>query len=77
MPRYFFDVKDGRRSVDPAGLELSSQQEALGFAQELAARLAAESNNNIGRRVVVIDIEGQEVLSVLVTNTAPDQSVDP
>ena len=46
MPRYFFDLKDGRRLVDPSGLECRD--------------LAAQSGGHSDRYVAVI-LDGQEI----------------
>ena len=67
MARYFFDVKDGKRLVDPAGVDFADDQEALRHAQQFAARLA-EDAKNIGHKVVVIDSQGQEIAAVVISS---------
>ena len=36
MPRYFFDIKDGHRLVDPAGRECKNDTAAKDMAEALA-----------------------------------------
>ena len=38
MPRYFFDVKNGHRLIDPAGLDCRNDQEAIERPPLLQAR---------------------------------------
>lgn len=42
MPRYFFDIEDGRALPDPIGSELADVAEALRHAERLLAELLAE-----------------------------------
>lgn len=60
MPRYFFDLKDGRRLVDPSGLECRDDVDAMSRAQQIAGDLAAQSGGHSDRYVAVI-LDGQEI----------------
>lgn len=61
MPRYFFDLKNGHRLVDPAGLDCSDDADALAKAEVIARKIADEGSNSAGRKVAVIDVEGREI----------------
>ena len=52
MPRYFFDIKNGHRLIDPAGLDCRDDQEAKDQAIIIAGQIAAdapETSAEIGR----------------------------
>jgi len=36
MPRYYFDIKDGHRLVDPAGLDFKNDHDAIERARVIA-----------------------------------------
>ncbi len=36
MPRYYFDIKDGHRLVDPSGLEFKNDDAAIAKAEVIA-----------------------------------------
>jgi hypothetical protein len=52
MPRYFFDVKNDHRLVDPAGLDCRNDQEAIAKAIFIAQTIAAETSETPGERQV-------------------------
>jgi hypothetical protein len=64
VPRYFFDVKNGHRLVDPAGVDCASDVEAMRHAEIIAKKIAVDVPKSIARRVAVIDNEGREVGTV-------------
>ena len=66
MPRYFFEVQNGHRLVDPSGADCASDEEAIKQARLIAAQIAAAVPSSATRRVAVIDDEGREVGSVLI-----------
>ena len=43
MPRYFFDIKDGHRLVDPAGRECKNDTAAKDMAAALAIMVSIDS----------------------------------
>jgi hypothetical protein len=49
--RYFFDVKNGHRLVDPAGLDCSDDEEAISDAQTIARLIARETPTDAERKV--------------------------
>ena len=64
MSRYFFDVKNGHRLVDSAGLDCSDDEEAISNAQTIARLIAREAPTGAERKVAVVDDEGREVGTV-------------
>ena len=65
MPRYFFDIKDGRRIVDPAGFKCDDDVAAMIRATVLAVGIAIDHpDNDPERRVAIIDDEGREIGTV-------------
>ncbi len=61
MPRYFFDLKDGRRLVDPTGLDCHDDEAALSKARLIAVEAAAGLPDTSSQRYVVVILDGQEV----------------
>jgi hypothetical protein len=71
MPRYFFDLKDGTRLIDPAGLECRDDKDAELKARQIAAEVAVgKPDSDPQRYVAVINSEGQEISKVPVKSTA-------
>ncbi|HEU0085298.1 MAG TPA: hypothetical protein VFQ87_20815 [Bradyrhizobium sp.] len=66
MPRYFFDVIDGHRLPDPAGLECRNDEEAAAHARMIARQIATDAPTSSRRHIVVINDERQEVGAVAV-----------
>jgi hypothetical protein len=64
MPRYFFDVKNGHRLIDPSGLECRNDRDAYAKAVVIAQQIAQDSPASVGRHVAVLDSERQEVSRV-------------
>jgi hypothetical protein len=62
MSRYFFDVKNGHRLVDPAGLDCRrDDDEAISSARTIARQIALEAPSDSDRKVAVLDDEGREI----------------
>lgn len=61
MSRYFFDVKNGHRLIDPAGLDCRSDEDALEKATAIAQQIALDAPNSAGRQVEVLDKEKKKV----------------
>jgi hypothetical protein len=61
MSRYFFDVKNGHRLVDPAGLDCRDDVEAMSSAQTIARQISLEAPTVADRKVSVLDDEGREI----------------
>ena len=64
MPRYFFDLIDGHRLPDPAGLECRDDEEATAYARTIARQIATDSPGSSRRHVVVINDDRHEVGAV-------------
>jgi hypothetical protein len=61
MPRYFFDVQNGHRLIDPSGLECRDDDEAIAQATFIARQIAADVPDSGGRQVAVLNGDRQEV----------------
>jgi hypothetical protein len=61
MPRYFFDVKNGHRLVDPAGIDCHGDDEAKRQGAAVARQIATDVPTSVARHVAVIDDEGREI----------------
>jgi uncharacterized protein DUF6894 len=67
MPRYFFDIKDGRRIVDPSGLDCLDDTDAISKGETMARQIEAVGSVDMDpRHVVVIDAEGQQIGKIAV-----------
>lgn len=67
MPRYFFDIKDGRRIVDPSGLDCLDDTDAISKGETMARQIEADRSVDMDpRHVVVIDAEGQQIGKIAV-----------
>jgi hypothetical protein len=70
MPRYFFDVKNGHRLIDPAGIDCASDDEAKKQAKAIATQIATDAPASASRRVAVVDDEGREIAAISVKDSA-------
>lgn len=61
MPRYFFDVKNGHRLIDPSGLECDDDKDAIAQATFIARQIAADAPSSAGRHVAVLNRDGREI----------------
>jgi hypothetical protein len=68
MPRYFFDIKDGRRLVDPSGLDCLDDADAIWKGETMARQIEADDPVDIHpqRHVAVINEEGQQIGKIAV-----------
>jgi hypothetical protein len=64
MPRYHFDIEDGRRRLDIEGDALANWEEAQEHAERLAHALAKSNPHLHELTVVVRDESGQELCRV-------------
>jgi hypothetical protein len=64
MPRYFFDVIDGHRLPDPAGLECRDDEEATAHARTIARQIATDAPTAAQRHIVVINDDREQVGAV-------------
>ncbi|HEV2955477.1 MAG TPA: hypothetical protein VGX95_05125 [Xanthobacteraceae bacterium] len=74
MPRYFFNIMDGRPVVDRQGIELpdaaAARKEATRFAIDLARRRSPVTGHSDVENIVVTDEHGAEVLTVTFPKSA-------
>jgi hypothetical protein len=68
MPRYFFDIKDGHRLVDPSGVECANDHSAIEYGRRMAAKLALEASH-LGRSIAIVDATGQQIATVRIDAT--------
>ena len=65
MPRYFFDIKDGKRIVDPAGFVCDDDVAALNRTAVIAVGISIDHPaDDPERRVAIIDDEGRDIGTV-------------
>jgi hypothetical protein len=73
MSRYFFDVENGHRLIDPAGLECRDDQEAIDKAAIIAQQIAKDvPSTSDGRHIAVLNNERKEISRILITSRAGD-----
>jgi len=65
MPRYFFDIKDGHRLVDPSGLNFKNDDDAIARANVIAIGVSLDKPAvDPERHIAVINDAGQEISKV-------------
>ncbi len=43
MPRYFFDIKDGHRLIDPSGRDFANDADAIARAETFAIQVSLDT----------------------------------
>ena len=67
MPHYYFDIKDGHRPVDSAGLDCENDNDALEKASVIAIGVSLDKPAvDPKRHIAVINDAGQEISKVAV-----------
>jgi hypothetical protein len=61
MSRYFFDIKNGHRLIDPAGLDCKSDIDAMRNAELIARQIAVDASPEQPRHISVLDSNRVEV----------------
>lgn len=74
MPRYFFDVTNGHRLIDPTGLDCKDDNEALSTAKIIARQIQVAGPSTPWRKLAVMNSEGQEVGYVMISGPAEERS---
>lgn len=74
MPRYFFDVKNGHRLIDPSGLGCRDDHDARQKAIVIAGQIAEDSPASVARHVAVLNSERQEVTRVKIIKSSEGES---
>jgi hypothetical protein len=77
MPRYFFDIKNGHRLIDPAGLDCRDDQEAKAQAIIIAGQIAADApETSAARHVAILDSERKEIGKVSVKQADQQRTIE-
>ena len=67
MPRYFFDIIDGRSLVDLSGLDCLDDADAISKGETMARPIEADGSVDMDpRHVIVINAEGQQIGKIAV-----------
>jgi hypothetical protein len=67
MPRYYFDIKNGHRLIDPSGVDCRDDQEAKDPAVIIARQIAADApETSPVRHVAILDSDREEIGKVRV-----------
>ena len=61
MPRYYFDVKNGRRMVDSVGSNCADDIGAIATAKFMATQIAIDTPQNHERHIAVLNAAGDEI----------------
>jgi hypothetical protein len=65
MPRYYFDIANGHRLIDPSGLDCSDDADALAKAKVIAFHISEETpRSEVQRYVSVLDAERSEISNI-------------
>lgn len=75
MPRYFFDVANGHRLFDATGFDCEDDFAALVRGSVLAITVSIDKpEDDLERRVAIIDDKGREIGTVPVYSTPSYQN---
>ncbi len=66
MPRYYFDVKNGHRLIDPAGVDCRDDEAAATQGKVVADQIASDAPSSMGRRVEVLTEKREKVATIAV-----------
>jgi hypothetical protein len=62
MAKYYFDVKNGHRLIDPSGLDCDNDNDAMSKAKVIAREIAgAVENPSVPRKVAVMNSDRHEI----------------
>ncbi len=64
--RYYFDVKNGHRLIDPSGLDCRDDQEAIKAGKVIARQIAEDAPPNNPRHVDVLNSDGLSIGKVAI-----------
>jgi hypothetical protein len=65
MPKYFFDIRDGHRLVDPSGSDFKNDDDAIERAKVIAIGVSLDKPAvDPERHIAVMDDQGREVSKV-------------
>jgi hypothetical protein len=72
MSRYYFDIKNGHRLIDPTGLDCRDDQQAVSSAETIARQIAVDAPPDQPRIISVLNSDRQEVAKVRVHHSEED-----
>jgi hypothetical protein len=75
MSRYYFDIKNGHRLVDPSGLDCESDSAAMRSAAAIARQIAADATRSQPRHISVLDSNRKEIGKVPVSTHSKEKYV--
>jgi hypothetical protein len=64
--RYYFDVKNGHRLIDPSGLDCRDDKEAIQAGKVIAQQIADDASPTQPRHVDVLNSDRQSVGQVAI-----------
>jgi hypothetical protein len=65
MPHYYFDIKDGHSLVDPSGLILKTDDDAIARAQAIAIMVSIDKpEDDPKRHIAVLNGSREEIFRV-------------
>jgi hypothetical protein len=74
MPRYFFDIQDGRKLVDPSGFDCKNDAAAIEKARILAIGVSFDKPEvDPTRHITIRDNMGKQVSTVPVYSTPSEE----
>ena len=78
MPQYFFDVTNGHRVIDPAGLKCRDDKGAMAKDNVIADQIASDAPNSSSRHVAVLDDDDErnEVGEVAISGPGDDTPIE-
>ena len=77
MPHYYFDAKDGHRSVDQSGRNCENDSEAIAWAKVVAIGVSLDKPAvDPERYIAIIDNVGLEISRVPVYSVPSTDSAD-
>jgi hypothetical protein len=75
MPRYYFDVMNGHRLIDPAGVDCANDADATRQAKFIAARIAEEVPAS-KRRLAVLNEQREEISVIKIGDEDGSEQTD-
>ena len=65
MPRYYFDIKDGHKLIDPSGTTCKSDKDAIAKAKVVAIQVSLDTpRTDPKRHISVLDAGKTEIFKV-------------